>query len=74
MRDSVRLGHQAVEWTALIDRPHTYNLQSHTPLPTQAPSRNRVSYPSEQLEHWINEELEQLTAAAAAHGHGGWLR
>jgi len=68
MRDSVRPGPQAAEWTALIDRPHTYNLQSHTP---HRPPAAAVSPIHLNLAGWVTEELEQLTAAAAARGHGG---
>jgi len=60
MRDSVSV-RAARQWTALIDHPHTYNLQS----PTLAPSRSRVSNPSEP------GRLGHLSALAADHGHGG---
>jgi len=65
-----RPGHQAVEWTTLIDRPHTYNLQSHTPLPTQAPSRSCVSNPSEpgRLGHWRTWTINGCSRGARSRG------
>jgi len=70
MRDSVRPGRQAVDpinWPPAYLQPAipiSYSL--HMPLAT-AVCPIHLS-----LAGWVTEE--QLTAAAAEHGHGGWLR